>query len=300
MTELHDVRHNTQVDTPQAGRVAAVLAIAAAVAAIACESPARVKPWRHAPDPTAEAEHVPHSRALDAEHDDAGPRPDRSHTLRIDVDADPGRLSPLVSPSVWARRITLGTVFEPLLRYQPRRERRPRPHLFAPRLAKQLAGDARRPRDPHRARARRHVSRRRRADDVGRPVHARHDPRSAQERRRAPARDARGHRRDRADHVAPGPAAAQAAERVGAARARRDPDPADAPVRPERARVCAACRHRAVEAGVEQERRRPSDPLRKVLGRRAGDRGPRVRLPARCGRGARARPSAATSTSSPR
>jgi ABC-type transport system substrate-binding protein len=43
----------------------------------------------------------------------------RSHTLRIHMDADPGRLTPIVAPSVWAKRITVGTIFEPLLRYVP-------------------------------------------------------------------------------------------------------------------------------------------------------------------------------------
>jgi peptide/nickel transport system substrate-binding protein len=43
----------------------------------------------------------------------------RPHTLRIHMDADPGRLTPIVDPSLWATRITVGTIFEPLLRYVP-------------------------------------------------------------------------------------------------------------------------------------------------------------------------------------
>lgn len=43
----------------------------------------------------------------------------RSHTLRIHMDAEPGRLTPILDPSIWAKRITVGTIFEPLLRYEP-------------------------------------------------------------------------------------------------------------------------------------------------------------------------------------
>ncbi len=139
MTELHAVRNNMRLALSQHGLRATGYglrpALLALVALLGCESPARVKPWRHAPDPTSEAEHVPRSHALEAVGSDGTPRPDRSHTLRIDVDADPGRLSPLVSPSLWARRITLGTVFEPLLRYEPGDTGGP--GHYAPRLAKQ-------------------------------------------------------------------------------------------------------------------------------------------------------------------
>ena len=112
---------------------AAVLSALVAAAVAACDSPARVRPWRHAPDPASEAEHVPGSRALEAPGE-----PDvhaaRSHTLRIHVDAEPGRLTPLVAPSLWARRITLGTIFEPLLRYAPPDGRGA--GRYAPRLAR--------------------------------------------------------------------------------------------------------------------------------------------------------------------
>ena len=97
----------------------------------ACDAPARVKPWRHAADPAAEAASVPGSRVLaEVPHDGPGV-PGTDHTLRIDVDAEPGRLNPLVEPSVWARRITVGTVFETLLREQPGT-----PATYAPGLAK--------------------------------------------------------------------------------------------------------------------------------------------------------------------
>ena len=35
------------------------------------------------------------------------------------MDAEPGRLTPIALPSLWAQRITIGTIFEPLLRYVP-------------------------------------------------------------------------------------------------------------------------------------------------------------------------------------
>jgi peptide/nickel transport system substrate-binding protein len=102
--------------------------------ASACDSPARVKPWRHAPDPTAEAANVPSSAALAEVSTEAEVRAARGHTLRIHMDADPGRLNPLVSPSTWSRRITNGTVFESLLQYVPPQGNEPA--RYAPRLAK--------------------------------------------------------------------------------------------------------------------------------------------------------------------
>lgn len=95
------------------------MAVFAAAFACGCESPARVKPWRHAPDPTAEAARAPVSRALVDASPSAEVRAARGHTLRIHLDADPGRLNPLVAPSAWARRIGYGTIFEPLIRYAP-------------------------------------------------------------------------------------------------------------------------------------------------------------------------------------
>jgi peptide/nickel transport system substrate-binding protein len=102
---------------PKVSQVAVVIALGAALSA--CESPARVKPWRHAPDPTAEAAREPGSRVLAEDGGEGAVFAARSHTLRIHMDADPGRLTPIVSPSVWAQRITVGTIFEPLLRYVP-------------------------------------------------------------------------------------------------------------------------------------------------------------------------------------
>jgi ABC-type transport system substrate-binding protein len=91
----------------------------AALCVVACESPARVKPWRHAPDPIAEAESAPRSPALAEVSAESEVRAARGHTLRIQIDAEVGRLNPLVAPSVWARRILNGPVFEPLIRYVP-------------------------------------------------------------------------------------------------------------------------------------------------------------------------------------
>ncbi|MGE3459826.1 MAG: ABC transporter substrate-binding protein, partial [Kofleriaceae bacterium] len=115
---------------PQVGLTAALVVALAA----SCDSPARVKPWRHAPDPTAEAARAPVSAAL-VGAGAAGVRAARDHTLRIHMDADPGRLTPLVAPSLWARRITLGTVFEPLIRYVPP-ETPNGSGRYAPRLAR--------------------------------------------------------------------------------------------------------------------------------------------------------------------
>lgn len=92
----------------------------AAVAVAACDgAPPRVKPWRHAPDPLALAERAPRSAALAKDEDDHLVRERRGHTLRIHMDAEPRGLHPLLSPSVWTRRIMVGPVFEPLVRYVP-------------------------------------------------------------------------------------------------------------------------------------------------------------------------------------
>jgi ABC-type transport system substrate-binding protein len=113
-----------------ASQVAVGLLVGVALAG--CDSPARVKPWRHAPDPTSEARARGSAAASEpgSEIDLAA----RAHTLRVHVDADPGRLTPLVAPSQWARRITLGTIFEPLVRYVPPDGQGP--GRYAPRLAR--------------------------------------------------------------------------------------------------------------------------------------------------------------------
>jgi peptide/nickel transport system substrate-binding protein len=118
-------------------RAPQVAVVVAMVMIAGCDSPARVKPWRHAPDPTTEAQAEPASHVLAnlSGQSDEELRTSRPHTLRIDVDAEPGRLTPLVEPSLWARRITLGTIFEPLLRYVPP-ETGQGPGRYEPRLAR--------------------------------------------------------------------------------------------------------------------------------------------------------------------
>src|SRR6185312_5067149 len=113
---------------------ASQVGVVIAIALIACDSPARVKPWRHAPDPTTEAQNAPPSPVLSELPSEADVHAARGHTLRIHMDAEPGRLTPILSPSIWARRITLGTVFEPLLQYAP--PDGSGPGHYAPRLAR--------------------------------------------------------------------------------------------------------------------------------------------------------------------
>src|SRR5262245_59518336 len=99
----------------QEGRIrpglTAAVALAAAIASGACDSPARVKPWRHAPDPADEASRAPRSAALAQDEAGVAIRGQRAHTLRIHVDAEVRALNPLVSPSLWTRRIAVGPVF---------------------------------------------------------------------------------------------------------------------------------------------------------------------------------------------
>lgn len=78
-----------------------------------------MKPWRHAPDPMLLADAAPRSAALARQEDDLAVRARRGHTLRIHMDSEPRGLHPLLAPSVWTRRIMLGPVFEPLIRYLP-------------------------------------------------------------------------------------------------------------------------------------------------------------------------------------
>ena len=185
------------------------------------------------------------------------------------------------SPSLWARRITLGTIFEPLLRYvPPARPAGPATTRRGSPSSWHVMPDGLEIRIELEPDVTFHDGAPLTTSDVQFTLDAVRDPRNGD---RAPAADARRRRGDRADHLARGPAAAQAAERRGCC------------ARSPRSRSCrctsttAACsarrrarRHRAVEAGVEQERRRPPDALRQVLG--PGPPAiarPRVRLPAR-------------------
>lgn len=113
-----------------------MLALAAVLAVTGCEAPTRVKPWRHAADPVAAAASTaPRSAALAPERETEAVRTARGHTLRIHLDAEPPRGNPLASPTVASRRIALGTVFEPLLAYQPPEDGKGAGR-YAPRLAR--------------------------------------------------------------------------------------------------------------------------------------------------------------------
>jgi peptide/nickel transport system substrate-binding protein len=115
-------------------RVTQVAVLVGVMTLAGCDAPARVKPWRHAPDPTSEAARAPSSPVLAEMTTAAEVKAARGHTLRVHVDAEPGRLNPLVAPTVWGRRITQGTIFEPLIRYLP-----PEPGHAAGRYAPRLA-----------------------------------------------------------------------------------------------------------------------------------------------------------------
>lgn len=119
-------------------------AVALGTLALGCESPTRVQPWRHAADPLeAAAAAAPRSAVLAPKEEEGEPwRSAREHTLRVHLDAEPPRLQPLLSPTVASRRIVMGTVFEPLLAYQPpagsagAAEARGDAGHYAPRLAR--------------------------------------------------------------------------------------------------------------------------------------------------------------------
>lgn len=107
---------------------ASQVAVLAALA-VACEAPARVKPWRHSGSGVEfaqstsvalqNAEAAGQRKPPTATATDAGFAATRAHTLRVHVEADPGPLVPRmdVAPTTWARRITFGTMFEPLVHY---------------------------------------------------------------------------------------------------------------------------------------------------------------------------------------
>lgn len=98
--------------------VLCLVAAGAVIPACDCSAP-RGKPWRHDPDPASLAAAEPRSPALAADEAAVDVLAQRSHTLRIHMDAEPRALNPLVAPSVWARRIALGPIYETLLRYEP-------------------------------------------------------------------------------------------------------------------------------------------------------------------------------------
>ncbi len=87
----------------------------------ACDTPPRVKPWRHAPDPVAEAQAATAPRPAPRDVNATSPDvlADRDHTLRIAMDAQPKQVNPLITPALWNRRILLGPVFETLIKVAP-------------------------------------------------------------------------------------------------------------------------------------------------------------------------------------
>jgi peptide/nickel transport system substrate-binding protein len=111
------------IRTDRAASRAAILLVALAAAIPGCDCTApRGKPWRHDPDPESLAAAEPRSPALVRETITSEVLANRDHTLRVQMDAEPRALNPLISPNVWARRITMGTVFETLIRYEPPEE----------------------------------------------------------------------------------------------------------------------------------------------------------------------------------
>src|SRR5690242_3081692 len=107
------------IRTPQ-DRLGLLLLTAVVIAGQGCDCTApRGKPWRHEPEPESLAAAEPRSPALSRDEEVSEVLANRDHTLRIHMEAEPRHLNPLVSPSVWARRITMGTVFETLIRYEP-------------------------------------------------------------------------------------------------------------------------------------------------------------------------------------
>jgi peptide/nickel transport system substrate-binding protein len=105
-------------------RAATLLWLAVAMGVSSCEAchcdPHRNKPWTRIPDPPIEpSPELRAARDTEGESAHAGVLARRPHTLRIHVDTAPRNLQPFINPSIWALRITRGTVFESLILYQP-------------------------------------------------------------------------------------------------------------------------------------------------------------------------------------
>jgi peptide/nickel transport system substrate-binding protein len=106
------------ISAPQDRGALLAIALLLSIPGCDCTGP-RGKPWRHEPDPTDLAAAEPRSPALIRDQEATEILADRDHTLRIHMDAEPRGLNPLIAPSVWTRRITMGSVFETLIRYEP-------------------------------------------------------------------------------------------------------------------------------------------------------------------------------------
>lgn len=101
----------------------------------ACEgAPARSKPWRH-PREVESTQTAPQSKVLTQEAERVSARRERDRTVRIHIDADPVHLHPMLSPTMWGRRIVSGPVFETLLTFRPADDSGERGH-YDPGLAR--------------------------------------------------------------------------------------------------------------------------------------------------------------------
>jgi len=96
------------------------LTLALCLLGLGCEGPpARSKPWRHAKQTTAPAASSPVAHLLAEEQLRVDAQENKETTLRIHMDAAPGQLNPLYRPNEWDYRITMDTVFEPLIHFEP-------------------------------------------------------------------------------------------------------------------------------------------------------------------------------------
>jgi peptide/nickel transport system substrate-binding protein len=98
-----------------------LLAIATALSSLlACqETPPRADKWHDEPIEVSTSGADKATGSQPASGQISGQGADRSSTLRIHLNADPGSLNPMAAPSVWTLRIMMDTVFETLLRYRP-------------------------------------------------------------------------------------------------------------------------------------------------------------------------------------
>jgi len=92
---------------------------ALAAGAAGCEAPARSKPWRHAPEPSADQVPSTIGDILSREKGRMDAMAARGDTFSVWLDAEPRTLVPLVDPTEWTVRIAMDSVFEALVRYRP-------------------------------------------------------------------------------------------------------------------------------------------------------------------------------------
>ncbi|MCE9576395.1 MAG: hypothetical protein K8W52_24820 [Deltaproteobacteria bacterium] len=107
-----------QARVPRGALTAAIAAVITAIALGGCETPPRARPWRHAEE-TSPVATPGKSASRELDEQALAIRANRPHTLRIHMDTEPRALEPMIAPSTWTRRITMGPVFETLLRFAP-------------------------------------------------------------------------------------------------------------------------------------------------------------------------------------